>query len=387
MVDFLTDDLGYAMLIIDQTGAKTLEKTTDGGMTWTVMPLPASSQEFQAFRFSASGVGVAVFRNLQNTVTPTMIYQTLNDGMSWQDISPDSTVTGIGNASCQFLNPDTGYFAAGEKIYRTTDGGNNWTAQAFGRYVVSMDFIDALHGTLGFFDGTFNYFGSMKTTSDGGATWITTDLTEIGSVIGEVGQLTPSVSYAAPVKSGAYNKLKFFKTSNNGTTWDTIFVPDTLQDASLADIHFKDVSNGVVALTSFSGIIYLYETADGGATWTFQDSLTGSYIGDLQLTSNSGYLAGGEAGRFYKLQSTLSVQEAAKDLVQVFPNPLVSGQQLSWEATARFDRLTVLDLRGNIVHQAALQTSAAYLPTLPAGMYLLKLHGVGASKTTRIIVK
>jgi photosystem II stability/assembly factor-like uncharacterized protein len=84
-VDFLTDDLGYAMLVVTQTSARTLEKTTDGGVTWTDITPAAGSAYFQAFDFSANGIGVAVFRDLQNPVTPTLIYQTVNDGHGdWQ---------------------------------------------------------------------------------------------------------------------------------------------------------------------------------------------------------------------------------------------------------------------------------------------------------------
>jgi photosystem II stability/assembly factor-like uncharacterized protein len=383
---FLDDNLGYAMQTIDQTGALSLAKTADGGMTWTPIPLPVLGYEFQAFHFSASGVGVVVIRNLQNVVTPTKIYQTINDGAAWQDISPDTTATGIGNAVCQFLDANTGYFAAGENFYSTTDGGANWITQNLGRYTTAINFFDANHGTLGLFDGTFNYFGGMMTTTDGGATWVTTDLLLTGSVIGEVGQLSQTVSYAAPVKFGAYNQLKFFKTTNNGISWDTILVPGSLPDASLSDIHFKDVSNGMVAINGFSGVTYFYKTADGGVTWTFQDSLTVLGITDLQLTPNTGYLAGGETGNIYKLGSSLAVPEAAVAGLEIYPNPVAHGQEIHWDATLQFDQLTILDLSGRRVYESPVAQNAAALPLLPAGMYLLRLAGESGLKTARLIV-
>ncbi len=385
-LDFLTDDLGYATMLVNQTGARTLEKTTDGGMTWTEITLPVSGPEFQAFHFHASGVGVVVLRDLQNTTTPTMIYKTTNDGAAWQNISPLLTATGIGNAVCQFLDPNTGFMATDEKFYATTDGGTNWTSQSLGRYTTAIDFIDANHGTLGFFDGTFGYLGSMMTTTDGGATWNTALLTQNGSVIGEVGQLTTTTSYAAPVDWGSYNQLKYFTTSNNGLSWDTVFVPSSLPNSSLEAIHFKDVSNGMIAVTAVGGISYFYETADGGTIWTFQDSLPGLNIRDLKLTDNTGYLAGGEQGKFYKLASTLSVKDGALDLLNIYPNPIASGARVHWNAAERFDQLTLLDLSGKIVHQAAVQGNTAELPQFPAGMYLLRLEGEQRSVSTRLMM-
>jgi photosystem II stability/assembly factor-like uncharacterized protein len=386
-VDFLTDDLGYGRVVMSQTGESILEKTTDGGITWTVITAPVSGLEFQAFDFSANGIGVAVFRDLQNTVTPTLIYQTSNDGATWQDISPDTTASGIGNAVCQFLDLNSGFLSTGESFYSTTNGGATWTTQTLGRYATAIDFIDANHGTLGFFDGTFGYLGSMMTTTDGGATWNTALLTQNGSVIGEVGQLTTTTSYAAPVDWGSYNQLKYFTTSNNGVSWDTVFVPSSVPNSSLSAIHFKDVSNGMIAVTAVGGISYFYETADGGTTWTFQDSLPGLNIRDLQLTDNTGYLAGGDYGKFYKLASALSVEEGAVGLLNIYPNPVASGARIQWNAAEQFDQLTLLDLSGKIVHQAAVQRNVAELPPFPAGMYLLRLEGDQKSVATRLMMK
>lgn len=386
-LDFLTDDLGYGTMLVNQTGARTLEKTTDGGMTWTEITLPASGPEFQAFHFHASGMGVVVMRDLQNMTTPTMIYKTTNDGAAWQNISPLLTAPGMGNAVCQFLDPNTGFMATDVKFYATTDGGVNWTSQSLGRYPTALDFIDANHGTLGFFDGTFNYLGSMMTTTDGGATWNTALLTQTNSVIGEVGQLTTTTSYAAPSNWGSNNQLKYFTTSNNGVSWDTVVAPSSLLGSQLSAIHFKDVSNGMVAVTALSGISHFYKTADGGTTWTLQDSLLGLSIEDLQLTDNTGYLAGGEQGRFYKLASTLSVDEGALDLLDIYPNPIASGARVHWNATEWFDQLTILDLSGKIVHRAVVQGNASELPAFPAGMYLLRLEGDQGSVSTLLMVK
>ncbi|HEX2899029.1 MAG TPA: YCF48-related protein, partial [Bacteroidia bacterium] len=152
---YITEDLGYVIKATDITGTKTVEKTTNGGATWTEVTLPVVGQELQSIHFHADGAGVVVYRNLQDPIAPTKIYQTLNDGTNWQDISPDTTASGMGTAVCQFLDQDTGFFATDSYLYATVDGGANWVKHTFTVYPMSISFLDAQHGTIGTFDGTF----------------------------------------------------------------------------------------------------------------------------------------------------------------------------------------------------------------------------------------
>ena len=70
-------------------GPITIEKTSDGGESWASLDLPVLDVEFQDIHFYADGQGVVLTRDLDNTATPTMIYHTLNDGATWQNITPE----------------------------------------------------------------------------------------------------------------------------------------------------------------------------------------------------------------------------------------------------------------------------------------------------------
>lgn len=382
--DWINDDIGYAIVTANVSGTRTLEKTTDGGSTWTILPFPVTGQEFQSMDFSADGIGVAVFRHIPTPVTPTIIYQTLDDGLTWQNISPDTTATGMGTAVCQFLNQDTGFFATDAYFYATRDGGATWTTQLFTGYPMSMDFLDADHGTIGLFDGTFNYFGGMMTTTDGGATWRTTNLTEIGTVVGEVRQISATTSIAAPIKGSGYPQHKFFKTTDNGLTWDTLFVADTVQFSRLEDIDFWDEMHGVMRIGAQSN--YMYETSDGGVTWVFQDTLPGFGLGDLVLTPNSGYLSGA-MGAIFKLNTAMSIETGGLDnRLQFYPNPAMSGNTVHWKTEFRVERLAIVDLSGKVIFQYDTVANSAMLPSLPAGVYLLRLEGHAEATTLRIAI-
>ena len=391
-LNFLNDNLGYAMVQENPGNILTLEKTTDGGQTWSTISLPAGGPEFQDLHFHADGSGVVVFRDLNDPLTPTKIYKTLTDGVFWQNISPDSTAIGIGNAKCQFLDANTGFLATDQFLYTTLNGGQDWTTFPLNGYTISLNFLDADHGTIGLFDGTFNYFGGMMTTSDGGASWNTSQLTENGTVIGEVGQLTTNFSYAAPVKWGSYGQHRFFKTSNNGVSWDTVFVPDSLPNSSMSDIHFTDELNGVIGISDFF-ITHLYYTRDGGLTWIFQDSIPYFSITDLQMTPNTGFIAG-EMGKLYKLDIPLFragesfATEGRDAAIILYPNPVSPGNTLNWKSESAFTQVSLFDLTGKVVLKQEIRSGERelVLPNLVSGVYLLKFESPEGIKLAKLMI-
>ena len=370
-LNFITDDIGYVVLT-EMGGSKTIEKTINGGNSWTVINMPVPSGDLQDVHFNIEGEGVAVVRDFADDAAPTKIYQTLNDGTNWQDISPDSTVAGIGNAQCQFLDQNIGFLSTGEKLYTTVDGGSNWNSYDLAGIAISMDFMDANHGIIGLFDGTFNYFGGMICTSDGGTTWNNKQLMENQTVIGEVMQIDENIAYAAPVKWGAANQQKFFKTIDNGINWDTMPVPNTIANTALSDIDFKDELNGAITVSSQEHN-YIYKTTDGGATWELQNSTPFFGITDLELTTNSGYLSGG-LGVFYKLVEPLSLKEPAFIDVNFYPNPVSSEQVVFWNSSEKFTSLSIFDFLGKKIHQQSLLQNNTKLPNLARGIYLLQLQ-------------
>jgi photosystem II stability/assembly factor-like uncharacterized protein len=390
-LNFITDDLGYALMVQNPFNQRTIEKTTDGGATWTPLTVP-NAGELQDVDFSANGVGVLVLRDLQSSVAPTKVFQTTNDGTSWQDISPDSTATGIGTAVIQFLDVDTGFMASGERIHATFDGGATWTTTTIIGYPQSMDFVDGMHGVIGLFDGSFAYTGGMMTTTDGGATWTTTWLTDWGTVIGEVGQWTTTRAYAAPAKWGSNSQSRFFTTTNNGVSWDTVAVPDTLPDGELSDIHFLDPLNGVIAVSSFTRTV-LYETTDGGSTWTMQDTLPYFDITDLELTAHTGYI-GGDQGKIWKLDVALGAVEPGPvrdGQLGLFPNPVAVGTSLRWGSTEAFDAVRLVDVAGRVVWQGDLRgylrERGFMVPPVCPGLYVVELSGAGMVRMGRVLVE
>lgn len=383
-IDFVDDLTGYAQMSLLQGFTSSFEKTVDGGQTWTEWNTPVSAIEIQDMDFLVTGEGALVTRTFSIDGTLTRVYRTLDDGDNWEDISPDDVAIGFGLAQIQMLNANTIFFVTDNYFYRTTNGGDDWSAVLLPHAGVSVNFSDADRGLVGTWDGTFLYSGGILATIDGGETWNELVLDVNNTAIGVVHQFNETTAYAAPVKWGGSGQSQFYKTIDNGTNWTTVMVPETEDNATLSGFDFRDENYGVVTLNS-NEQCYIYKTTDGGENWDLQNEVDQLYIADLDLTPSSGYIVD-DNGVILRLNAPLGVSEYHEITLRVFPNPVVSGQIIEWDATADFTKVRIVDVRGKTVFQENLILQNATIPTLHTGVYCLTLQNEMISKTVKILV-
>lgn len=166
-------------------------------------------------------------------------------------------------------------------VHRTINGGTSWTNMtAAGMFssptsfcnVVSF-FTPSIGIAMG--DPVNNEFEIWRTT-DGGLSW---------------GQL-PGSSIDNPLSAGEYgivdlyyrlgsnnlwfgtNEGRMYRTTNAGVTWSVSSVGPTT--STLTEIAFSSANNGICTLVN-NGALELWNTFDGGATWTQITAISPSF--------------------------------------------------------------------------------------------------------------
>jgi len=177
----------------------------------------------------------------------------------------------------EMANQDTGYYVTSSLIFRTLDGGLNWTQIGSGNNFEEIFVIDAEHV---YFCGEH-----IKYTSDAG--------NNISN------QVNPYVNgYSITFGSSTHGWVSYgggyIKATTDGSTWSS---QTSGTSENLYDIHAVDANN-VWACGENGTIIH---TNDGGANWTTQTTLTiteGLYA-IYFVDQNNGY-AVGDNGVFFK---------------------------------------------------------------------------------------
>lgn len=191
-----------------------------------------------------------------------------------------------------FLDENVGWAANGyySAVYKTTDGGANWTTQVASGglgglyYFRNIEFLDANIGFLGTLSNRF------YKTIDGGTTWNqVTNITPNPLAICGLDCVGATTIYGC----GAYFSPAFIiKSTDSGATWQ--YIDMSAYANALVEIVFLDENIGYAAGKNDTGAVIL-KTIDGGTSWTtlYNGSISGEYVWKLQiLPSNSNVIFG-----------------------------------------------------------------------------------------------
>lgn len=222
---FTGQNRGYA---VGDNGAAI--RTIDGGQTWTPMNVPAAGMHLRSVRFAddqgLTGVGFITGGSTFNGTTG-VIYRTTNGGATWAPVLNLSD-NNAGFYSISFI-PQTGAILANlvvfasrfnGDIYRSNDGGTNWTLVNTGtmQSASQIYFTSATNGVIG------SSNGNVFSTSDGGNNWAATP------------QQTPDymngIDFCDGTTNGYYvggnvaqNTGTILNTTDGGANWTPVAVP------------------------------------------------------------------------------------------------------------------------------------------------------------------
>lgn len=233
--------------------AGTLMKSSDEGHSWYQVDLMAYSMLYDIS---------TVDNKIWVVGVNGMIFSSTDNGETWKSKS-------LGNEKAlikvQFINENTGWILTNNKlVFRTTNGGETWEASSINTNWTDNDMY-FFSNEDGFIITGYIYYspfsqipietrGSLLRTTDGGRSWNTVkDGTVKMNSIYFLDQNNIFIS-AFDVKE----KGLLIKSSNTGTTWDTLET-----NANYSEIIFKDINNGIGI-----GSTYLGKTTNGGKDWS-----------------------------------------------------------------------------------------------------------------------
>jgi len=253
-----------------------LERTNDGGRTWTAACLPADAVTgaggIYGIAFTADGRrGWATGGAGGHPVA----FRTVDGGDHWLAGALPAGLTGS-LGSVAFVDDRQGWTvgsqmgtgpanAAGGYVLATTDGGVTWTAQPSPAPVARLSrivFADAGHGWA---VGVSADGGpAVIATADGGAHWALQTLPAGVTTVHDAGfadALHGWVVGATPAAAGQDTPGAVLTTADGGATW-------TVQAAPHRELWSLAVVDGS---TLFAGGAHsLWSSHDGGATWSEQ---------------------------------------------------------------------------------------------------------------------
>jgi len=280
-----------------------LAKTSDGGLTWHRLQIPAS--HLTALRFIDEGVGWAAgFANrsapqiacqqaapVDSQPCKGLVLRTQDGGQTWQTVLAIPTDGIIGEPIRQIqavdgqrawaltLDQAPCTFPCLSFLQRTTDGGRTWTTLLHGQ-IAAMRFASASRGWVALDDTPSPGTVEVRETSDGGTTWQTRLHTATGNAM-ELDAATISTAWLL-TRDGAYctssgcQRYALLRTDNGGLTWSNLGNPQAFtancSGGLLGGPLFASPGRGWLALGLGAGGADvgpggILKSEDGGRTW------------------------------------------------------------------------------------------------------------------------
>jgi hypothetical protein len=308
---------GEATSNADAVYGKGIWKSTDAGLTWSL--LPSSANIVRAFKIACDNAG-NVYVAARTTASPAVnlfgLVRSKDGGATWEDITPTAQGTATSTATCTDIEISNtgklyasfGYLGTTVKPYVTTDPANvtkttGWILGTGVRLsaVSAMRFEMSAVGNIvyGVTVNTAYNTDSCYKSIDGGLTWTKQNTTIIPAGLGS-GQgwynQTLAVNPANPneLMSGG---LDAYRSTNGGATWQRVTYWVTTAPYVHADHHYIQWTNtngeSRIIIGSDGGV---FLSRDNGVTFIDKNrnlAIKQFYGGAIHPAAGSPYLIGG----------------------------------------------------------------------------------------------
>lgn len=278
-------DLAFASSSIGIAAHKSgaIYRTTNGGADWSpVVSNMALMPTAAAFADSRTAVIVGT----QWGMGPSIMRST-DGGLTWAD-APGSPIAELFDIA--FASPKVGTAAGRDGLYRTTDGGINWSPVLAGDARAVAFGSDSLGVAL-------SAEGGALRTVDAGAHW-TAVTTPIGSI--SQGHLAFADAQVVVAVSSDSTAGSIFRSADGGQTWSIVRpLTGAANEGRFKRVRFVSPMVGVAVGTRGA----LARTADGGLTWTDEPLPSGHWLTDVEFVGPDTVMTVDESGAILRNDS------------------------------------------------------------------------------------
>lgn len=379
--------------------------STNGGLTWTSKAIvgPAVS--------STVGDFVAVSANTAWMISSGSgaqngVWKTTDSGTSWTK----QTTAAFGGNSESFANivyfwDENEGFSAGDpttanggrfEIYRTVNGGTNWTKLNTAPLADGDFGYTHLRWVLGNNVWMGTDVGNILYSPDKGVTWqrFVSPALDFGgvTVAGSFAQLAFKDASNGLLLTNDTGAVGLYRTSDSGANWEPIDPIGNFYGGDIA--HVPGTVNTYVS-SSGDGASY---SLDGGENWVDMEFPAGEapYGGTIQFTSPTiGYMGGMSqaaidgipVSAMYKFRGqflAVSDVNASKAKLTIANNPV--GDKVELKSTKEIVTATVIDMAGKAIKR---ENAASFnVSNLSKGTYIIQVqYKDGSFENTKMIKK
>lgn len=365
-IKFVNDSSGY----ISGGCPAVLLKTTDYGLSWHAISGPAGgSYHDMCWLNQQTGF----------MCTDNILYKTLNGSTTWTMVKDFANETPEG---VYFTSPSVGFAITsiygppgGSYIYKTTDGGVTWIKTNSFPNIPTLQDIEFTGADTGYVVG---YFGNVIRTYDNGVTWTSANIPTCETIFA-ASFLNSTQGFVAGYSSGS--GVEVAGSVNAGQNWSNFQTGGTMNYA-LRGLHFITAATGYACGDNGR----LISTADGGGTWTIENSgVTTTLNATLFIPSNIGF-AIGHGGVILRTQLPVGFSdgEFQSAHINIYPNPahgfFVIGGEGEYEVSI-YDAQGKLELGLKCKDKTAIDAGS-----LSPGAYVVKILSGSKVAVSKLII-
>jgi photosystem II stability/assembly factor-like uncharacterized protein len=341
---FVSDSVGW----VAAGNTSRIWKTTDAGNSW-LPQLIVTGDYMRSVGFANANLGFC-------GSLAGKFYRTIDGGGSWNNISNDIQPPPAG--ICGISTPDSIHIYACGKwkgpafLLKSIDSGVQWTSIDLSSFASGLNEVMFLNRDTGFVAGKSAIAeegGIILYTENGGSNWRVVHKTMFpGDYVWKI-QSPDSLHFFASIEGlPSSGNVRMLKSSDRGINWETRIVSPTYSLSQV--VGFIDTLHGWTG-----GKNRLFETIDGGETWTTV-AVGVNYNRFRRVNDRMAFLSGDKIYRFNSDYPTTiePVQQQSEEPhhLKVYPVPFRDFLNIEIELKSNTDVvLWLIDPQGKIVNR------------------------------------